>query len=603
MVGLLITLAAAATNALGLNVSKLDYNRQAVLPPNQRKPDWQRPFWILGLALYIASQVVGSTLALEFMRAEYVAPLGSTSLIFNLMFAYLLVGTPITRLDVAGTVTVILGVVGVVVFGNIRIKTDAIDAESNLSLSLLKELWGRSDWIIFLFFLEFTTVLFWWLSRIAHEVCMARVIDERGDADGDGSRYDAMVEGGGGRRVANPYEGEGFLGQLKSIRDAWHRKQGKVRSVLKRSLERWCASRPDSSIRQLAAFAWAVTAGLLSGQTLILAKSGVKLVTSALHKTDPNEANQFTSPLSWLIVILLVVCAVTQVVALQLALKCFDATFVVPVLFATYTTSSFILSLVYLDQTDTYKLHIFLLIWLSIAVLIGGVIMLSLKKQPRVRAVRSASFASVPQNPFDDDAGHGGAAGPRSKPGFARAMTGASEVDLEAAKEGGGSAVEEAAAEGVDAAPKRKKGQGWLSRFFGGSAPTPTGDAQPVEQAGASRLRVPSGNCGGGGGGGGGDHEMSQSKRRRQSGLERLDDGDSVLASERASERGAEELELDEVDGLGGYAESGSVRSERRGEGDGRTPQQPEEEDDDFGDFERATGAERVATSRRPSDR
>jgi hypothetical protein len=33
---------------------------------------------------------------------------------------------------------------------------------------------------------------FWWLSRIAHEVCMARVIDERGDADADGSGLDAI---------------------------------------------------------------------------------------------------------------------------------------------------------------------------------------------------------------------------------------------------------------------------------------------------------------------------------------------------------------------------------------------------------------------------
>jgi hypothetical protein len=33
------------------------------------------------------SQLIGSTLALEYMRAEYVAPLGSSSLIFNFLFA------------------------------------------------------------------------------------------------------------------------------------------------------------------------------------------------------------------------------------------------------------------------------------------------------------------------------------------------------------------------------------------------------------------------------------------------------------------------------------------------------------------------------------
>ena len=43
---------------------------------------------------------MGSTLALEYIRAEYVAPLGSTSLIFNFLFASFLVGTPVTNTDI-----------------------------------------------------------------------------------------------------------------------------------------------------------------------------------------------------------------------------------------------------------------------------------------------------------------------------------------------------------------------------------------------------------------------------------------------------------------------------------------------------------------------
>lgn len=63
----------------------LDATRQEALPSSARRPDYRRPFWVLGLFLYIVSQVIGSTLALEFLRAEYVAPLGSTSLIFNVI--------------------------------------------------------------------------------------------------------------------------------------------------------------------------------------------------------------------------------------------------------------------------------------------------------------------------------------------------------------------------------------------------------------------------------------------------------------------------------------------------------------------------------------
>ena len=46
------------------------------------------------------SQLIGSTLALEYMRAEYVAPLGSSSLVFNFLFARFLVGTPVTKTDI-----------------------------------------------------------------------------------------------------------------------------------------------------------------------------------------------------------------------------------------------------------------------------------------------------------------------------------------------------------------------------------------------------------------------------------------------------------------------------------------------------------------------
>lgn len=72
------------------------------------------------MILYVVSQLIGSTLALDYMRAgglfslcikcaiadalgcpiEYVAPLGSASLIFNFLFARFLVGTPVTNTDI-----------------------------------------------------------------------------------------------------------------------------------------------------------------------------------------------------------------------------------------------------------------------------------------------------------------------------------------------------------------------------------------------------------------------------------------------------------------------------------------------------------------------
>lgn len=155
-------------------------------------------------------------------------------------------------------------VVGVVVFSNQRLPSQ-IDTESNLSLSLLKTLWSRSDWIIYLIFLELTTIVSFWLSRIMHEVCMGRIIDERGDAE----RSSDLGPGGGGRKIVET----GWRGYLSSVVKARERNRQRV----KRALEKWSHSKPDDLIRKAAGLGWSITGGLLAGQTLVFAKSAVKV--------------------------------------------------------------------------------------------------------------------------------------------------------------------------------------------------------------------------------------------------------------------------------------------------------------------------------------
>ncbi|KAK4050594.1 hypothetical protein OIV83_003320 [Microbotryomycetes sp. JL201] len=530
VIGLFITLGASFANALGLNIQKLHFNRQEALPPAQRKPDYLSGYWWLGLVLYIASQVVGSTLALEFLRAEYVAPLGSTSLVFNVVFAYLLAGLPVTKLDVAGTATIVLGVVGVVVFGNKRDKGE-FDKESNLTLTLLKQLWSRLDWILFFVFLELTTIVFFWVSTVVHDVCMARVTDERGQIDSNSPEHDIeeMLDGGGGRRAV--LQDASFKTRVEAFRRKLKRSHGHLRRLLKRVLEHWSQSRPDSSIRQLAGMSWAVTGGVLAGQTLIFAKSGVKasvaLVSSALDHSDPNGASQFASPLSWIIIVLLVITAVAQVYCLNMALKCYDSTLVVPVLFSAYTASAFINTLVYLDEMDSYRTWVFVCIWLSIAVLVAGVVMLSLKKVPQRARASSLTRGD------DEEAGT------------------ANEIELQK--------VDGDAPPFLDG-----KRQGSLGKMFGGLP----ANASTADVASTTSNKAP----------------MEQSRWQRRRGATRLsdndDDGgdkDSVLSAQTGPR------ELDEVDVLD--YDTGSTSTNPFGRMRRRSSAGATDKEDDFGDF------------------
>lgn len=389
LIGLGITLLASLLNALGINIQKLDHVRHLSVPSSQRRPEFLRPVWVVGLLIYIVSQVLGSTLALQFMRAEYVAPLGSTSLVFNFILARWLLGTKITKLDLIGTFVVILGVVGVVGFGAIR-TGGGIDQDANMSLETLKALWARWNWIVYFIGLQFVTGTMLWVASVMDETVFEReAVEDRRPGGGGADDEDgiAFVNRGGGRRSSRISFWSRLAGQQRRIRQA-----------AKGGLESWASSRPDASIRKLCGLFWALTAGLLAGQTLLFAKSFVKVVTNATDASGRGSGSDLANPLTIFIGILLVFTAVAQIWCLNrgpsplflslvaqltmrgTGLRVYDSTLIVPVLFASYTASGWIGSLIYLDELSFYRSWVLGLVWFSIFVLVAGVVMLSSKK-------------------------------------------------------------------------------------------------------------------------------------------------------------------------------------------------------------------------------
>ena len=222
-----------------------------------------------------------------------VAPLGSTSLIFNVIFTKIFIGTCITRMDIAGTLVIILGVCGIVGFGNLRVST-AQDVENNLNLETIKGLWARWGWILYFVALELVTLLAFRMSSIIGRVWTEREALEN-EADPDARLSSA-------RAPSN----ETFLQKA----DRWGRM---IRFGIKQGIERWTVSKPDIVLRKLSGVAWATTGGLLAGQTLVFAKSAVKLISSS----GGSEGNQLAHPLSIFIVLLLIVAAIAQIYCLN----------------------------------------------------------------------------------------------------------------------------------------------------------------------------------------------------------------------------------------------------------------------------------------------
>ncbi|GES91257.1 magnesium transporter [Rhizophagus clarus] len=287
-------------NAAGLNLLKLDHVKNSVRPPSSQRNECGRPLWHIGLYLYIASQMIGSTIALNFLKAQWVAPLGSVSLIFNFIFARMLVGTEITKKDIVGTFVVIFSVIWIVIFGGMNSGQN----DENLTLEKLKSLMMRPLFIVYFSFLDIITFTLFGIALYCYWI----------QKSNDRKRRDNFFKG----------------------------------------IE-------TSRLKKAIGMTMAGVGGLVASQTLLLAKSGVKLFTISI-----TGDNQFTDNLSWFILIGLAFTAVLQVYCLNTALKLHDSVLVVPMFYGFYTAMGLVNTMIYLNEISTYPPWALLLVTLGI---------------------------------------------------------------------------------------------------------------------------------------------------------------------------------------------------------------------------------------------
>ncbi|KAI0373429.1 hypothetical protein BV20DRAFT_962572 [Pilatotrama ljubarskyi] len=354
IIGLAIITLASILNAAGLNLTKLDHVRTSAIPKSARRPEYLRPLWLLGMILYILSQLIGSTLALEYMRAEYVAPLGSTSLIFNFLFAKFLINTPVTKTDIYGTIIVIVGVIGIVAFGSIN---SGLGTETDARH--LTYLWTRGNWLAYFFFMAFALISLYIFTSQLDQVLAAR-----GDLNAE--PFAGMRARAGASPSPKTYIGKARAFWTNAM--LWSREK----------LETWTAPHDDKRIAWTLGIGWACCGGGLAGACLVFAKAAVKLISGTM--SHENTGNQFGHASSIFTFVLLAVTAVCQIICLNKGLAAYDSTLVVPVFYGVYTGLGFLDSLIFNDEVDAYKSWTLFFIFVSMLVLVSGVVLLTYKK-------------------------------------------------------------------------------------------------------------------------------------------------------------------------------------------------------------------------------
>ncbi|KAL1919519.1 uncharacterized protein VTP21DRAFT_2212 [Calcarisporiella thermophila] len=309
--GILVIILTSLVQSLGMTIQRKSHIMDDMRPEGLRRHALRRPLWLLGFLAYVGSNFLGSVFGLALLPVIIIGPLSSIGLIFNAIFAKLLLAYNLTPQAIVGTIFIAAGAVLIGIFG--------ATPDHNRDLSDLIELYKRPVFIT-LYSLEDVFILVVLLVTTFAERSLHKV--QRGEGS---KRAEALF-----RKVG--------------IRQA----------------------------RTILGLIFGITSGVISGQSLVFAKSGVTLIWLTLV----NGRNQFTHFLTWFIVVALVVTAVMQLYYLNKGLRLCDTVLLVPLSFCAFNVSTLLNGLVY-DQWDQLAWYQILLVFVGVAIVLCGVLVIS----------------------------------------------------------------------------------------------------------------------------------------------------------------------------------------------------------------------------------
>ncbi|KAF9431805.1 hypothetical protein BGZ76_011679 [Entomortierella beljakovae] len=346
VLGISIAVATSFIQSLGLTIQRKSHVlNEAIHPKELRRQACQRPLWHLGFHTYILSNLTGTIFSIGYLPVIILAPLGAVTLVFNALFARLLLGDHFSRQSALGTFLILLGAVMIGLFG--------IVPEPSHSLEDLIQLWKRPAFIIYFSLIEFTVV-----SLLVGNRIVEMMLKRNAKANISNSQLHYHLRSGSNSmnpdsNVNHPFRYNKFFGRLL----------GKL---------------SPNRIKMVLGISYGVVGGMLSSQALLFAKSAIEL----LILTIINGKNQFENPLSWFLVIALAVSALLQLYYLNKGLRLCDTVLLVPLSFCAYNVSCLFNGLVYYNQWGRLYWWQILLVLFGISQVLVGVLVLAWRPLP-----------------------------------------------------------------------------------------------------------------------------------------------------------------------------------------------------------------------------
>ncbi|KLU83206.1 hypothetical protein MAPG_02271 [Magnaporthiopsis poae ATCC 64411] len=142
-IGILVGLLSTAVQSLGITLQRKSHILEDEKGPHDiRRPPHRRRRWQLGMGMFIASNILGSTVQISTLPLPVLSTLQASGLVFNSICATLILGEPFTRWSICGTLLVCAGALLIAIFG-------AIPSPAH-TLEELLALLGRTPFVVWM---------------------------------------------------------------------------------------------------------------------------------------------------------------------------------------------------------------------------------------------------------------------------------------------------------------------------------------------------------------------------------------------------------------------------------------------------------------------
>jgi len=303
IVGAALSIVGSIFSNLGVNVQKYSQNKEAERPKDKQRVYYKQGLWVVGIVLVVLGSL-GDFWALSMAAQSIVAPIGSITLVTNVLFARFGLKEELTRMDIIGTALVIIGSVTSVAFGNHESKEYTLDE--------LKKLYQATGFIVYIVLMVIVLVLMYIAAKRLEPmkselVEYARRFERTLDRDFQQDNEDADIE----QPVRSDSDEDLDNERLLLLQSKDH-----IRDL----------SEKYKPFEKIHPFLLCALSGVFGAQSVLFAKTNAEMMDVSFRGN-----NQYDQFLPYLFLPAMLFFIFSQLHWMAVALKNFDALYVVPV--------------------------------------------------------------------------------------------------------------------------------------------------------------------------------------------------------------------------------------------------------------------------------